>query len=75
VFLPANNKTEARESSAALRKNSSEEVWVAPSLASVEETESRSREVSEIRERDIIGPHLSEIHGDLRHPVVPMSPN
>ncbi|XP_029120533.2 uncharacterized protein [Elaeis guineensis] len=48
--------------------------WVASSLASVEENESRSREISEIRERDVIGDELSGVHDDLFHPIVPMLP-
>ncbi|KAJ1686087.1 hypothetical protein LUZ63_017477 [Rhynchospora breviuscula] len=67
-----NDKADAREISSALPKlNPSEDVWVAPSLASVEEMESRSREVGEILERDIIGTQLSEIHDKLRYPMLP----
>ncbi|XP_008786766.1 uncharacterized protein LOC103704993 [Phoenix dactylifera] len=48
--------------------------WIASSLASVEENESRSREISEIRERDVIGDDLYGVHDDLVHPILPILP-
>lgn len=48
--------------------------WIASSLASVEENESRSREISEIRERDVIGDELSGVRDDPGHPTVPILP-
>lgn len=49
-------------------------IWVAPSLACVEENESRSREVSQIRERDVLGTDLKDIREDFRLPIVPVLP-
>jgi len=49
--------------------------WVAPpSLSLVEQYESRSREVTEIREQDVIQIGLSEIGEDFGHPVSPVLP-
>ncbi|XP_029116719.2 uncharacterized protein [Elaeis guineensis] len=48
--------------------------WVASSLASIEENESRSREISEIRECDVIGDELYGVHDDLVHPSLPILP-
>ncbi|KAG1365535.1 hypothetical protein COCNU_12G005350 [Cocos nucifera] len=48
--------------------------WVASSLASIEENESRLREISEIRELDVIGDELYGVHDDLVHPSSPILP-
>jgi len=49
--------------------------WVAPpSLSLVEQYESRSREVTEIREQDVIQIGLSEISEEFVHPDSPVPP-
>lgn len=52
--------------------SSSQVFWVASSLASIEENESRSREISEIREHDVLGDELYGVHDILVHPSLPI---